>query len=224
MALGPTPRARSSHPSRRVFPAGPGAGGLERPQGGPPPPPDAVQGIAFGIPGNSGTAGLWPKASLITWTATASPCSPPGSCRRISVLPHGLDGEMEAAHRKWPGGPGPRPHPAIPRPGTLPSPAGLPYLGSTGHNLRKRQASERSDFARGPRPGPRQVSATSPGRAQGSLVLRAQTSMCSSPGASALRCACCPPPTPTHAGLCGASSPRGGGRRPRPEARGVGPR
>lgn len=50
-------------------------------------PAVTVQGMAFGSPGDLGTAVLSPRASPITWTAMTMPRDAQGSCTPISLLP-----------------------------------------------------------------------------------------------------------------------------------------
>lgn len=151
----------------------------------------------------------------------------------MSLVPRGTDGEMEAAHRKWLGWTRPRPHPVTPRPGTLPEPSTFPPAVVPLETILE---SVRPCFCElGPAHGlilpdtQTQTRASLPclpplkGCEGGSLV-PVHRPLCA-PALGSLpsdvtAAQTMPPPTP---GLCRASSPQEGGRRPRPEARGVGP-
>lgn len=124
-------------------------------------------------------------------------------------MPRGMDGDMEAAYRKWPGRPGPRPHPVTPRPGTLPEPSKFfPTLAPLETVL---ESVRPCSCEQGPAHGlilPEAQTQTQAslhcqpplkGCEGGSLVLRPQNPMCSSPEVSALRYTCysrCTPDPP----------------------------
>lgn len=125
-----------AYPFRKGSQAGPGAGGGLRATGSPPPPPDAVQGVVFGIPGKLRHSQAFSKSITNHLHSNGHSTHPAGSCPWFSLLPHGSGGAMEATHRKRPGPAGPTPHPVIPPPlhprrqGLCPSTASspLPWL------------------------------------------------------------------------------------------------